>query len=44
MSNKLKTKKKECNKHVNHNPQAESAKATFGEPRAKEYDPKDFKI
>lgn len=31
-------------KHINHNPQVESAKAQFGEPKAKEHDPTDFKI
>ncbi|MEG0133057.1 MAG: CPC_1213 family protein [Clostridium sp.] len=31
-------------KHVNHNPQVESAKAVYGEPRAKEHDPHDFLI
>lgn len=40
--------KNKCNcnkkKHVNHNPQAESVKAAFGEPKAKEHNPKDFKI
>lgn len=37
---------KKCNKkkHINHNPQVESVKAAFGEPKAKPYDPKDFKI
>ncbi|MEG1004002.1 MAG: CPC_1213 family protein [Clostridium sp.] len=37
-------KKKDTKKHINHNPQAESAKAAFGEPKAKTHDPKDFKI
>ncbi|WP_268817446.1 CPC_1213 family protein [Clostridium tarantellae] len=40
MGNKKNNKKK----HINHNPQAESVKACFGEPKAKEYNPKDFKI
>ncbi|WP_396335484.1 CPC_1213 family protein [Clostridium sp.] len=31
-------------KHVSHNSQAESVKAVFGEPKAKTYDPTDFKI
>lgn len=31
-------------KHINHNPQVESTKAVYGEPKAKEHDPKDFKI
>ena len=40
MSKKMKKHKK----HKNHNPQAESVKACFGEPKAKVYDPTDFKI
>ena len=39
----MKEKKNKKNK-VNHNPQAESVKACFGEPKAKTYDPTDFKI
>lgn len=38
------TKKKNRKKHVDHNPQEESTKAVFGEPKAKEHDPHDFKI
>ena len=41
MSSKSKNSHK---KHVNHNPQVESVKACFGEPKAKEHDRKDFKI
>lgn len=37
-------KKKNVKKHINHNPQVESVKAAFGEPKAKDNDPKDFKI
>ncbi|CUQ32137.1 CPC_1213 family protein [Clostridium baratii] len=37
-------KKKNVKKHINHNPQVESVKAAFGEPKAKDHDPKDFKI
>lgn len=37
-------KKNNKKKHVNHNPQVESVKAAFGEPKAKPYDPTDFKI
>ena len=38
-------KKKGKKKHINHNPQVESAKAAFGEPKAKgdEFTPKTFK-
>lgn len=43
MTNKMK-KTKHQHKNVNHNPQVESVKAAFGEPKAKEHDPKDFKI
>ena len=35
---------KKENKNISHNPQAESVKACFGEPKAKKYDPTDFKI
>lgn len=31
-------------KHINHNPQVESVKAVYGEPKAKEHDRGDFKI
>ena len=41
MRNKMKKKK---HKNVNHNPQVESVKACFGEPKAKTYDSTDFKI
>lgn len=42
MGNKMKKKK---HKNVNHNPQVESVKACFGEPKAKdnEYIPRTFK-
>lgn len=43
MGNKMK-KTKNKHKNVNHNPQAESVKACFGEPKAKPYDTIDFKI
>ncbi|CUO28155.1 MULTISPECIES: CPC_1213 family protein [Clostridium] len=43
MTNKMK-KTKHQHKNVNHNPQVESVKACFGEPKAKTYDPTDFKI
>ncbi|SFU53880.1 hypothetical protein SAMN04487886_10513 [Clostridium sp. DSM 8431] len=39
MGSKMKTKNKK-----KHSPRAESAKAVFGEPKAKIYDPSDFKI
>lgn len=39
-----KNKCKHTKKHVNHNPQVESVKACFGEPKAKPHDPTDFKI
>ena len=44
MGSKLKINKKE-NKNISHNPQAESVKACFGEPKAKdnEYIPRTFK-
>ena len=41
MGNKMKKKK---HKNVNHNPQVESVKACFGDPKAKTYNPTDFKI
>ena len=44
MTNKMKENNKRKKGNVNHNPQVESVKAVFGEPKAKEYDPKDFKI
>ncbi len=31
-------------KHINHDPAAESARATFGEPRVNDDNPRDFKI
>ncbi|MEG1256674.1 CPC_1213 family protein [Clostridium sp.] len=31
-------------KNINHNPQVESAKAVYAEPKAKDHDPKDFLI
>ena len=43
MGNKMK-KTKQQHRNVNHNPQVESVKACFGEPKAKTYDPTDFKI
>lgn len=44
MGNKMK-KTKHQHKNVNHNPQVESVKACFGEPKAKgdEYIPRTFK-
>ncbi|MGG5461449.1 CPC_1213 family protein [Clostridium sp. B9] len=38
-------KNKNNKKHINHNPQSESTKAVFGEPKAKgdEFTPKTFK-
>ncbi|GAA0115792.1 CPC_1213 family protein [Clostridium senegalense] len=44
MGNKMKKKKNNGHKHVDHDPRTESAKAVFGEPKAKEYNPTDFKI
>lgn len=44
MTNKMKENNKRKNKNVNHNSQAESVKAVFGEPKAKTYDRSDFKI
>jgi len=44
MSNKMKARNTRKNKNVNHNPQAESARAVFGDPKAKEYDPSDFQV
>lgn len=41
MSKKSKNSKK---KHINHNPQAESVRAAFGDPKAHDYNPKDFEI
>ena len=43
MGNKMKKTKRQ-HKNVNHNPQVESVKACFAEPKAKTYDPTDFKI
>ena len=43
MGSKLKINKTET-QNIRHNPQAESVKACFGEPKAKKYDPTDFKI
>lgn len=43
MGSKMK-KTKNQKKNISHNPQAESVKAVFGEPKAKPYDPTDFKI
>ena len=40
----MKKKKTNTHKHINHDPKTESAKAIFGEPKAKEYNPTDFKI
>lgn len=39
------SKKKNTKKHINHNPQSESTKATFGEPKAHgdEFTPRTFK-
>lgn len=31
-------------KNIKHDPQAESARAVFGEPRVNDDDPRDFKI
>ncbi|MGL4772539.1 MAG: CPC_1213 family protein [Clostridium sp.] len=44
MGNRMKKHEKN-HKHVNHNPQVESAKAVFGEPKAKgdEFVPRTFK-
>lgn len=44
MTNKMKENNKRKNKNVNHNPQVESVKAVFDEPKAKAHDPKDYKI
>ncbi|HFC9205808.1 CPC_1213 family protein [Clostridium perfringens] len=39
------SKKNNNKKHIDHNPQSESVKAVFGEPKAKgdEFTPKTFK-
>lgn len=37
-------KKKGKKKHINHNPQVESSKAAFGEPKAKDHDARDFNM
>ena len=44
MDNSMKKKHTKKNKSLNHNPQAESAKAVFGDPKAKdsEFIPKTF--
>ena len=44
MDNSMKRKHTNKHKNLNHNPQAESAKAVFGEPKAKdsEFIPKTF--
>lgn len=44
LSKAIKAEKSPKKKHINHNPQSESARAQFGEPKAKEYNPTDFKI
>lgn len=44
MPKKKHNNKKHNKKHINHNPVIESVKANFGEPKAKEYDPNDYKI
>ena len=44
MGNKMIKHRTNTHKHVNHDPRVESAKAVFGEPKAKPYDPNDFKI
>jgi hypothetical protein len=44
MSNKMDESYALKKKKVKHNPQAESVKSVFGEPKAKDYDPTDFKI
>lgn len=45
MGNKMKENNTRKKKNVNHNPQAESVKAVFGEPKAKgdEFIPHTFK-
>lgn len=45
MDNSMKRKHTNKHKSLNHNPQAESVKAVFGEPKAKdeEFTPKTFK-
>ena len=44
MGKKMKADDGSRKKHSKHNPQAESVKAVFGEPKAKPYDPTAFKI
>lgn len=44
MGKKMKADNERKKKHVSHNPQDESVRAVFGEPKAKTYDPTDFKI
>ena len=43
MGKKMKADDGSRKKHSKHNPQAESVKAVFGEPKAKPYDPTDLK-
>lgn len=44
MDNSMKRKHTNKHKSLKHSPQEESAKAAFAEPKAKVYDPSDFKI
>ncbi|WP_294373729.1 CPC_1213 family protein [uncultured Clostridium sp.] len=44
MGKSMKADNSRKKKHVSHNAQEESVKAVFGEPKAKKYDPSDFKI
>ncbi|WP_279232031.1 MULTISPECIES: CPC_1213 family protein [Clostridium] len=44
MSNKMDESYKIRKKKLKHNPQAESVKSVFGEPKARDNDPSDFKI
>lgn len=43
MGNKMKPHEKK-HKKIKHNSQEESSRAVFGEPKAKEHNPNDFKI
>lgn len=43
MGSKMKPNEKK-HKHIKHDPQAESSRAVFGEPKAKEHNPNDFRI
>lgn len=43
-TNKMKENNTRNKKNVSHNPQVESVRSVFGDPKAKEYDPTDFKI